>query len=557
VADDRRSAGALPDRPPFGERIPHPPDIRTPAAKRGLAVAGPPVRVDEPPATPAPARATGRGRRRLLAIGALVLVLVAVGATVAVTRPDSDDERAAETERAETPPPTPVVPTQPPPEPTIPPEPAAPEEPPAEWNPEILDLVRFVERERELTFAHPVRVDLLSEDDFAEEVGGEQGIVGFYDGQRIRIRGTELTPGVRGTLVHELTHALDDQNLGIRGPEGVSPEEHVAYMALVEGDAVRMEWAYDQTLIDSGADPRDVLDEAHTGVGAPGTPAPSPPPAPRSGSGTTTTTVGSRQQAPGGPQPTGPEAAYGADIPSLTDALGQSPYFVGKQLIDVLVGTGGNAAVDAAFRDPPRTTEQVLDPRAYLARDERVPVRARTADMPKGTFENQTSLGALNLYLVLAAGIDPVTALDAATGWGGESAVAYTDAENRQCVDLAVVGDTEADTAEIGDAFAEWASGGLADHAAVARRSDGAQVLTACGMGAGSTNPFDALVLAEARGAQIWVAMRDGGRDAGAAFAFGDCVVHAAPLDALLTPVASGGLAPQSEAELADAAAGC
>jgi hypothetical protein len=343
----------------------------------------------------------------------------------------------------------------------------------------------------------------------------------------------------------------------------MSPEEHIAYMSLVEGDAVRMEWAYDQTLIDNGADPRDVLDEAHTGVGTPGTPAPAPapapPPAPRTGpgSGTTTTTVGSRTQAPGGSQPTGPEAAYGADIPSLTAALGQSPYFIGKQFIDVLVGVGGNARVDAAFRDPPRTTEQILDPRAYLGDDERLPVRARTADMPKGTFENHTSLGALNLYLVLAAGIDPVTALDAATGWGGESAVAYTDSENRQCVDVAAVGDTDADTAEIGDAFAEWANSGLAEHASVARRSDGAQVLTACGMGPGSTDPFDALVLAEARGAQTWVAMRDGGRDADAAFAFGECVIHAVPLDALLTPVGSGGLASGPAAELEDAAADC
>jgi hypothetical protein len=287
VADDPGPARRLPHHPPFGERIPHPPDLRTSAAKRGLAVAGPPVRSDEPPAA---APAPPSRRRRRLAIGALAVAAVSIAATVAVvTQRDSDDETAQETDRADTPPPTPVVPTQPPPEPTIPPttqDPAAPpEEPPAEWNPEILDLVRFVERERELTFAHPVRVDLLSEDDFAEEVGGEEGIVGFYDGQRIRVRGTELTQGTRGTLVHELTHALDDQNLGIQGAEAMSPEEQVAYMGLVEGDAVRMEWAYDQTLIDSGADPRDVLDEAHTGVGSPGTPAPSPPPAPRSGAG--------------------------------------------------------------------------------------------------------------------------------------------------------------------------------------------------------------------------------------------------------------------------------
>jgi hypothetical protein len=221
------------------------------------------------------------------------------------------------------------------------------------------------------------------------------------------------------------------------------------------------------------------------------------------------------------------------------------------------VGVGGNARVDQAFEDPPATTEQVLDPRAYLAGDERLPVRGRTAEMPKGTFENQTSLGALNLYLVLAAGIDPVAALDAATGWGGESALAYTDADGRQCVDLAVIGDTDEDTAEIGEAFADWAESGLAAHASASLRRDGAQVLTACEMGPGATDPFDALILAEARGAQAWVAMRDGGREPDAAFAFGECVVHAVPLGTLLAPVASGGLSSQARDELEGAVAGC
>jgi hypothetical protein len=252
---------------------------------------------------------------------------------------------------------------------------------------------------------------------------------------------------------------------------------------------------------------------------------------------------------------TGPGRPYGLDIPSLGDALDEAPYYIGEQLVDVLTYEGGNAAVDAAFRDPPRTTEQVLDPRAYLGRSGPLPVDPPTPAAPAGRVETQTSLGALNLYLVLAAGIDPVVALDAATGWGGESAVAYDDAAGRSCVDVAVVGDTGADTSEIGEAFAAWADSGVAAQASTSRRSDGAHVLTACDPGSGpsATDPYDALALAEARGVQTWAAMEYEDLGAEAAFAFGGCVVHEVPLSTFLSTSEDG----EAQDALDEAAARC
>ena len=56
-------------------------------------------------------------------------------------------------------------------------------------------------------------VDLF---DKSNELQGK-GIIGFYsyDDERLRIRGTELTPDVECVLVHELTHALQDQNFDL------------------------------------------------------------------------------------------------------------------------------------------------------------------------------------------------------------------------------------------------------------------------------------------------------------------------------------------------------
>ena len=71
------------------------------------------------------------------------------------------------------------------------------------------------------------------------------------------------------------------------------------------------------------------------------------------------------------------------------------------------------------------------------------------------------------MYLVLAARLDPEVALTAAEGWGGDRYVAYTKrgTGGRECVRVAIRGDTAADTEEIGDAFEEW-SAALPDGAA-------------------------------------------------------------------------------------------
>ena len=75
------------------------------------------------------------------------------------------------------------------------------------------------------------------------------------------MRGSDLTPDVRETLAHELTHALQDQHFDLRrfenGPDGA--EE--AYRALYEADAVRVQFAFDKTL---PSDQQQALDFAHS-----------------------------------------------------------------------------------------------------------------------------------------------------------------------------------------------------------------------------------------------------------------------------------------------------
>ncbi|HET6938930.1 MAG TPA: hypothetical protein VFI19_10005, partial [Nocardioides sp.] len=128
---------------------------------------------------------------------------------------------------------------------------------PSKWDPRVQKYVDFVEKERGLDFTHPVYVDFLSDAAFTKQVTVDKdqlseddhkeldqyagmlralglvegdvdlfdktnelhgtGIIGFYsyEDERLRIRGTEITPAVESTIVHELTHALQDQNFDL------------------------------------------------------------------------------------------------------------------------------------------------------------------------------------------------------------------------------------------------------------------------------------------------------------------------------------------------------
>jgi len=93
--------------------------------------------------------------------------------------------------------------------------------------------------------------------------------------------------------------------------------------------------------------------------------------------------------------------------------------------------------------------------------------------------------GALSLYLVLASRLDPELALRAAEGWGGDRYVGFTKraAKDQECVRIGITGDTRTDTAQLADAFSQWAAALPAGAATSARIGDRVQI-TACDTGA-------------------------------------------------------------------------
>lgn len=121
--------------------------------------------------------------------------------------------------------------------------------------------------------------------------------------------------------------------------------------------------------------------------------------------------------------------------------------------MSAIVRAGGQARLDAAFRDPPDSSEHVLDPRRYLRGDQPRAVPVPRAD---GDAFDDGEIGQLFLALMLRAELDDDDADEAAEGWGGDRYVAWR-AGDRTCVRMEFVMDTAEDTDELVAALADWA----------------------------------------------------------------------------------------------------
>jgi hypothetical protein len=134
------------------------------------------------------------------------------------------------------------------------------------------------------------------------------------------------------------------------------------------------------------------------------------------------------------------------------------PYDQGYNFANALYGEGGWDAIDAAYANPPVSTEQILHPERY---PDDTPIKVTVPDM-LGKLGNgweevdRNVMGEWYTYLILAYGrdtsfqIDDETAKTAAEGWGGDTYVYYTNTNNDK---FAFVWLSQWDTAADADEF--------------------------------------------------------------------------------------------------------
>ncbi len=350
---------------------------------------------------------------------------------------------------------------------------------PDHWDPRIAPYAKIAEQKRGLFFEHPVTVkflppaafektvktdeDKLDSDDRKElkqftglmrafglvkgdvdllhasnEASGAGTLAYYsYDDKTITIRGKKLTPAVRFTLVHELTHVLQDQHFDTSArskqlakdtDDGADDNEESVFDALVEGDAQRVAALYRKSLspkqrkaIDAGQD-----DEASQAT------------------------------------------KRTKKVPKVLITMIESPYALGEQMVEMVAAEGGNAAVDQMFRETPTHETALFDPFNVLAgKTGATKVDAPHLAKSEKKFDSG-ELGVLTWYFMLAERMPLREALAAADGWGGDAYVAY-DRGDKTCARMNYAGRTPQDTTRMLVALRRWVAAAPGSPAKVTR----------------------------------------------------------------------------------------
>lgn len=207
-----------------------------------------------------------------------------------------------------------------------------------------------------------------------------------------------------GLLIHELTHAAQDQHFDMARltAGGAWSDVAMAHLALVEGDATLVMLA-DMVGSPPGAMPRlsallrHMLDHPEQfSAMAPGVPG----------------------------------AAESADEPAWFRETTAFSYLQGASFCAAVLERGGQRLLDHAFSaDPPRSTEQILHPDKWLGRrDDPVAIAwpELRAELPGYVKAAEGQLGELGIKILLRQGLhDPQRAAAAAAGWGGDRFAVY------------------------------------------------------------------------------------------------------------------------------------
>jgi hypothetical protein len=349
----------------------------------------------------------------------------------------------------------------------------------------VVELQDFVEDERGLEFKDDVVVELLSDDEFVErlltdfdedreeleqnarilqtiglvEPGTDlaaalesllgAGVLGFYDPEtdELVVRGDDTNEYVKQTIVHELTHSLDDQWYELDRPEleDATDESAFAFSAVVEGNGRTVEEAYEDSLNEDELEEL-LVEELRFGAEADIDPRAIPP--------------------------------------VLIDSL-LAPYELGEVFLGEVTDELGVEGLDEAFDSPPPTSKEIMQPDVYLDGFAATPVAAPPSD---GEVVDEGMFGQFTLEMVLDQAVSSKEAKSMATAWEGDAYVVW-EADGQTCLrsDFAFTDGTDAD--DLVDTLTDWATE-LPD-AEVEVLDSGLVRLTSCieGTSGGATSP--------------------------------------------------------------------
>ena len=289
-------------------------------------------------------------------------------------------------------------------------------------------------------------------------------VAGYYSPEDDELfvvsRSGGIGPAEEATYAHEFTHQLQDQafDLGALGFDAIDQSDQaLARLALVEGDATSVQ----TTWMTQNLDARELGEVLAAAL-----------------------------------DPEALEALRRA--PAYLRDTATFPYQDGFAFVSGLLanGNGGYDAIDAAYEDPPDTTEQVLHPDLYFASHPAIDVDIPdgfAADLGTGwSVAAQDTLGELILRIWLREGDVPIAGARAASaGWGGDRVALLRGPDGALSVALLTVWDSAADADEFAAsaqvAVAKLPGGGTVAHApgsstvAIGIGGNAATIVTALG----------------------------------------------------------------------------
>lgn len=257
---------------------------------------------------------------------------------------------------------------------------------------------------------HVILPDDLEE--FMGEMVGEMvaGVPDFMD------------PMMRNILTHEFTHALQDQHHDLNTIMGMAMHDDdvmLALTALVEGDATLIGTG---AMMDEAGDMTELLKQDPAGMAS--------------------------MMGAGG----GMMGAEANAMPAILKETLVFPYVYGYILVTTMVQDGGFARIDAAFDDPPLSTEQLLHIEKYLGeeRDEPIEITLPELNLAELGWEavGQNTMGEFQTRVLLGSSPDAIVA---AEGWDGDRFQIWQHDDGRLAVAWISVWDSDADARQFAE----------------------------------------------------------------------------------------------------------
>lgn len=283
----------------------------------------------------------------------------------------------------------------------------------AELDRDLLWMLRLID-DRDLDY-YQLQLDLYTEQ-----------VAGYYESEtkELYVIGDDATlpPDQKVTMSHEITHALQDQHFGLDryNDESTDIDAITAFAALTEGDATNemVQWA-GQYLT------QQELMEFIQGSSDP------------------------------------PESPAFDNSPPYVQQSLLFPYDAGFGFVQALIAAGGLDAVNAAFENPPISTEQIMHPEKFISDPQDVPLEVDMPDLAPALGDGwsetyQGTLGEFDLNILLDQnGADD--SKTASAGWGGTRFAMYANDADLLTI-LATRWDTEQDATEFQEALTQTMS---------------------------------------------------------------------------------------------------